>query len=1263
MFSVAVFVPTHVAHAGGGLGTIFAVVVTIVAVVVTIYCPPAGLAITLAEATVAGTALTSYIAVGGSWVLASTVAGALAVSGFASSVLIACAEGLICGGGSSGGVPVGIVTGAVGSCNYGQEMKFYIPEHNIKWGLVDTGYPPYGIYADGWSSPTGTVLTCGPVAGLDESTRQIEIYRFTIPASSSDTDLNSWFVTQIKDKVGNGFTIQQDNVYHTSAADSTGDLIYTAPASAMCQGNVCTFIDQSVPNESYVAYVAKIVGEYTGPGVPQLDNSGESYTNLLATYTVPDGNGESVNKLAFACNPSQPNKFLNTDNAATTVFPGSVIGNAIIGPMKTDTAICETPTPPTDPTPPPAPTYSCTGLPSGAGVNYFAAPDYTDLTVNTSYTYSDIGDTATKCQFNCASGYEWNGSSCVAIVVPTTAPACGSNATTYATETAWPSTSAFCSSGVLQEAGGGSCNGDECYDWGGNLVSCYEIDNSTECYDGGGDWSTTNLSAASPTFPAAGASASWSCGNGNSYGTLTPCSASRVAPSVCAEPLTQNVTVACDPNTAGVAAISGSVTRSQTKGAYPACTFGTPVTVSNSTYVSGTCAYPPSVDGVCSLAHYYCVPGTTTSTSNVSNATTWTWSCPGANGGSATACSEAKPKPTISLTATPNPVAYYGRATLTWSSTNAATCTATGAWDNQGTLSGSGLTNSLTVGTAYGFSCTNPSGTTAMQIAVGVNAAPSCPASYVDQTITGANSGTVWGSGPYTNDSVIAKAAVHAGLLTIGQSGKIRLTPAGYLASYTGSTRNGVTTTAYASPWCGVTLSKITPAEKGVCGATHYNCTSSVASTNKAGDDATATPWTWDCLGVDGTEQLASNAACSEAKPATAGSVTGSSCTIGTGKSGCEMHVIWSSSYPAGVVTIQRPYSNNSVFATAVSGDTPATFPSGTFALDLYDGITKLASGNFTASCAAGDTWDVDLGKCRNIGICGTASGSTPQDPQPTGAPACAEGTLDADSPADTATTWKWSCGSANTCAAPKYGCSVTTDTNYNSDNTANDWGCALTCANAANNYPTCNTCADPLFWNGTRCVACTGGCTSGACNNSAINPAACSIYTPTATLSVSPSEIDRGQSATLTWSSTHATTCVSAGGFDTKDATAGSASTGALTQTANYQITCEGPGGSVTSSAVEVTVYQPELKINAVPKRVKAGLTAKVTWSGEQVKSCTVSGTNGFSQAGLTGTDVDSGVINNQTTFTLRCQTKGSPSTEMTASTVVNINPAFQEF
>jgi len=68
----------------------------------------------------------------------------------------------------------------------------------------------------------------------------------------------------------------------------------------------------------------------------------------------------------------------------------------------------------------------------------------------------------------------------------------------------------------------------------------------------------------------------------------------------CDAPLFQNVTVVCDIDKYGQTAISGKVTRSQTKSDYPQCKFGSPVTVDNSIWVSDTCKYPTvGPDGKC----------------------------------------------------------------------------------------------------------------------------------------------------------------------------------------------------------------------------------------------------------------------------------------------------------------------------------------------------------------------------------------------------------------------------------------------------------------------------------------------------------------------------------------------------------------------------------------------------------------------------------------------------------------------------------------
>jgi len=68
--------------------------------------------------------------------------------------------------------------------------------------------------------------------------------------------------------------------------------------------------------------------------------------------------------------------------------------------------------------------------------------------------------------------------------------------------------------------------------------------------------------------------------------------------------------------------------------------------------------------------------------------------------------------------------------------------------------------------------------------------------------IVGASSGSVWGSDVYTDDSVIAVAAVHAGLVEVGQSATVTIRILPGRDSYPGVTRNGITTSSWGS-WDG----------------------------------------------------------------------------------------------------------------------------------------------------------------------------------------------------------------------------------------------------------------------------------------------------------------------------------------------------------------------------------------------------------------------------------------------------------------------------
>ena len=96
--------------------------------------------------------------------------------------------------------------------------------------------------------------------------------------------------------------------------------------------------------------------------------------------------------------------------------------------------------------------------------------------------------------------------------------------------------------------------------------------------------------------------------------------------------------------------------------------------------------------------------------------------------------------------------------------------------------------------------------------------------------------------------------------------------------------------------------------------------------------------------------------------------------------------------------------------------------------------------------------------------------------------------------------------------------------------------------------------------------AACGGG---GGDTDSSAAPA------PTVTLTSSASSIAPGSSATLTWSSTDATSCTASDGWAGTKATSGSEPVGPLNANASYSLSCSGAGGSANDTA-SVSVTAP---------------------------------------------------------------------------------------
>lgn len=176
--------------------------------------------------------------------------------------------------------------------------------------------------------------------------------------------------------------------------------------------------------------------------------------------------------------------------------------------------------------------------------------------------------------------------------------------------------------------------------------------------------------------------------------------------------------------------------------------------------------------------------------------------------------------------------------------------------------------------------------------------------------------------------------------------------------------------------------------------------------------------------------------------------------------------------------------------------------------------------------------------------------------------------------------------------------------------------------------------------------------------NSSGLNPPPA----PAVTVSLSPTAIDAGQSATLSWSSTLVTSCTARGSWSGAQGTSGSQviappNPGSYT----YALDCTGPSGSASGSAtLTVNVPPPSVQLSVSPATITVGQSATLTWTSWQLTSCTASGPWSGSVA-LNGTRSVSPSAPGTYTYTLSClsDSKGSRSGSATLTVAPASGPA----
>lgn len=181
--------------------------------------------------------------------------------------------------------------------------------------------------------------------------------------------------------------------------------------------------------------------------------------------------------------------------------------------------------------------------------------------------------------------------------------------------------------------------------------------------------------------------------------------------------------------------------------------------------------------------------------------------------------------------------------------------------------------------------------------------------------------------------------------------------------------------------------------------------------------------------------------------------------------------------------------------------------------------------------------------------------------------------------------------------------------------------------------------------------VAMLAGCGGGGGNGG--NPSTPNNPSPTVTLNLSPTAITAGQTVTLTWSSTSATSCTASGGWTGTKNTSGSETSAALSATTTFTLSCSGAGGSAIATATATLTPPPTVTLSASPTSVTVNSSTTLTWSSTNATACTAS--DGWSGSKAVSGSESSPLLSASTTFTLTCTGVGGSGSQQVT---VNVTP-----
>ena len=595
------------------------------------------------------------------------------------------------------------------------------------------------------------------------------------------------------------------------------------------------------------------------------------------------------------------------------------------------------------------------------------------------------------------------------------------------------------------------------------------------------------------------------------------------------------------------------------------------------------------------------------SSSALSDTTTFTLSCSGPGGSSSAdvtvAVNVVIPAPTVSIAANPATVESGETTVLSWSTTNATSCSASGAWSGDRPVTGSATSAPLTINSLFRLVCVGPGGSTIGATTVNVDqpSPPSVSLSAASTTIDAGGSTTLTWS---TSNAVSCSAS---GAWT-GSRDLNGSESTGALASDSTFTLTCTGTGGSASDTVTITTRSAPPELSFTAAA------SSVPS-------GSATTLTWSAQNADSC--------------VASGSWTGSRATSGsvsTGALSSDATFTLSCTGEGGSVS-------DSVTVTVQAVPPELTFSSADSSVASGSATTLTWSAQNADSCVASGSWTGSR----------ATSGSV------------STGALSSDATFTLSCTGEGGSVSDSVTVTVQ---AVPPELTFASADSSVASGSATTLTWSAQNA---DSCVASGSWTGSR--ATSGSVSTGALSSDAAYTLTCSgpggnvsetvsitvvAAPPSLTFAAADTVIGEGSSTTLTWSTENVDSCLASGGWDGTRAASGSESTGALTNTASYTLTCTGPDGEVAETVVVTVAPAPTVSLNASPEAVASGEAATLTWSSSNADTCAASG-DWDGPRGTSGSE-STGALTSSGTYTLTCQGDGG---EGVAVTTVNVTQA----